>query len=141
MRKISFILVIAVLLLLLSGCKKSATTQSAAPPDATESLIEQARQAAKDVLSQDNATTAGQTQTMILPPSPQQAFQGNDVVSRSYVAPCSIQKYKGLNLYCKGKNVWHNYSTITSWYVPYTIVLFLLFVFIIWAAIKLWKSR
>lgn len=133
---------IIVLLMLLVGCKSKA--DSSVPT--SESLIEQARQAAQAAI--DNATIPESEQQIVIPPQsvqqqiPQAGLWGsNAVITKDYIAPCKLQKYKILNAYCKGKTFWIKQSTLTSWYVSYSIVLFLLLLFVIWFIIKLWNQR
>lgn len=133
------ILFVLVALVLVSGCKKS----SDSIPDSS-SLIEQARHAAQQALS--NATIPESGQQIVIPPqqiqqSPQTTMQGSDVISKNYIAPCTLQKYKVLNVYCKGKTFWGKQSTLASWYVPYSLVLFVLVVFVVYFIIKLWNRN
>lgn len=124
------------LLTMLIGCKSK---ESSAPT--SQSLIEQAKQAAQQALS--NATIPESEQQLVIPPqsqqvqSPQTTMQGSDVIDKNYIAPCTLQKYKVLNTYCKGKTFWVKQSTLTSWYVPYSLVLFALAVITIYFIIKL----
>lgn len=126
-------LLILLLFLFIIGCKKAATE-----PDSLDSQIQAIKEKAQAITesSAANATkeaieSSAQT---ILVPIPQQQQISPDIVSKTYKAPCLLEKYKVLNIYCRGKNVWHNYSTVTSWYLPYAWVLLALVIagFIIW---------
>lgn len=138
MMKIKIIFLLLVILIA-AGCKKADSASAA------DSLIEQARQAAKDAV-QGIAPNESESPQIVIPAQqqqPSQSFSQNDVspeiISRNYAASCMLERYKVLNSYCKGKTFWVKQATLISWYVPYAVVLLVLAIalFLLW----LWRRN
>lgn len=124
-------IVILLLLLLIAGCSKA---QAPAPePGSVDSAIASIKETAKSITQSEAANATKQaaenaSQTVFVPI--RQSLPADAVVA-SYKAPCLLEKYKFLNIYCSSKNVWHNYATVTSWYVSYSVILLLLIIFLV----------
>lgn len=136
------VILACMLLLLLAGCKKDVTAPSEAGVPSLDSQIQDIKDSALDALNGTlgESVEGEEGQTVFFPaPSGEQSF--GSTISQQYASSCLLAKYRFLNKYCSFKNFWHNQSILLSWYIPYSIVLFLLFIFLIWLGIYLWGRR
>ena len=132
------IIALFLLLLLLVSCKKAET--AAAPPPSEpasplDSVISEIRKAAGNLTEQPSEQPS---QTVYVPVETQQP---DGTITKNYRSQCLVQKYKGLNVYCKFKSFWHNQSSLLSWYIPYSFVAFVAFILIILIIIWLWRNK
>lgn len=146
-RKIKFILFIA-FIVLISACKPSASGSASSaspsdsvPPDASvDSQVNSIKNSILHPLESPTAQQVGNATRQavnaadsasqkVLVPSRQ--LPSDTIITIGYVSPCLVQNWKVLNIYCKGKTFWHNQSTLLSWYVSYSLVLFALLIAII----------
>ena len=131
-----------IVLLLIVSCKKTDVNAPLPQSQDAFSLDEQLQKVKDAAASTLNGTLGGEEGQTVFVPAPGQTQQpGSNAVSRGYISPCIVSKYKVLNKYCSFKNFWHNQSTLLSWYVPYSIVLFILFLFLVWLSVHLWRQR
>ena len=125
-----------VIVIILSGCKK----QADAPKEGSvDEALKGIKEAAKEIVSGVNETLPKEeesSQTVYLPESPK-----GSTLNQNYKSPCALDKYRGLNTYCKSKTFWHNQSTLLSWYIPYSIVSLLAFILVVVIVWHLWRNR
>ena len=134
-----WIFALLLLIIVLSGCKKASEAKDTVKDQASQ-LADQASQVAGSIIIQGE----GNNTQIIIPPSaqqPQQRFQQTNIFSPDYKAPCILQKFAVLNLYCSGKTLFKQQSATLSWHIPYELILFVLVIFIIYFGWLLWRKR
>lgn len=132
-----WIFALLLIIVILSGCKKAGDAIGSAKDEISQ-LAEQASQASPIIITGEG----NNTQIVIsAAQQPQQNFQTTDVLSPDYKAPCILQKFAVLNLYCKGKTLFVQQSETLSWHIPYGFVLFVVIVLFIWFIWDLWRKR
>lgn len=132
-RKIIFMFFVIVILA--ASCKK-ASDSSGVIGDITSQIV-YVRESAAEAINNTAAAIPQlpQDQQAVYAPQEQQSSYGNDAIAKSYRSPCILQKYRFLNSYCGVKNYWGKQSTLLSWYLPYWLILGMLFLamlFFIW---------
>ena len=131
MKKLMQLVIVLIVLIDLTGCKSKDTSISPPTQEAsTDSVLQKIKETAQQITSSETANITGEViqqagQTVFVPIE-QKAPDGT--ISPNYKSPCMVERYRGLNIYCRGKTFWHNQSTLLSWYIPYSLVLLILFI-------------
>ena len=134
------IIIALLFVILVIGCKKTAISPEAAPdePAGIDEKLKELIDDAKEIVALNETQQQQDIQTVYVP-----VAEASDeyAISKAYTHPCKLEKYKVLNLYCGFMTYWKKQSTLTSWYVPYSVIFFIVLVFILYFAVKLWRSR
>lgn len=130
-------IIFALTLILAAGCKK---TEIFEPDYSIGQEIDKIKETAKNtLLNNDTATQDNQELQTIYVYQDNGEDEKIKTISANYQSSCLVKKYKGLNIWCSFKNMWHNQSELISWYIPYSIMSFFalaLAIVIIWNLLK-----
>ena len=135
------LILLALFILFISSCSKAAP-DIREQPNSFDSQLAAIKEKAQSVASGIGSNASNPEEQIVIPPPQQQEQQSNiistsNIFSPNYRASCIVEKYKVLNKYCGMKTFWVQQSELTSWYIPYYIVLLALAVI----AFVLWMGR
>ena len=128
------LVVFAVIVLFLLGCKKQANAPNEGSVD---EALKKIKETAKEIVNETLPKAEGESSQVVYLP---ESSKGS-ILNQDYKSPCAVERYRGLNVYCKSKTFWHNQSTLLSWYIPYSIVSLLVFIFAVVIVWHLWRNR